>query len=245
MGVMVSASTVLQVQNALRQLSGQRLSGYVSCANAYSVGLAEKDPEFLEILNAAKIVTADGVPVVWALRLFGQDNERVHNDDLMLSTCERFPDWRHFLVGGRDGQPEQVAKVLRERFPGIAIAGCRSTPLRPVPVDDTDSIVHQIEDSRPDVVWAALGTPQQDYWMHSVAHRLNVPLVGCGSLFDLLSGRTRATPDWMKRAGLQWLYRLIQEPKRLAYRYGYYNTRFIVGVTRQYLRINTTKQKVI
>jgi N-acetylglucosaminyldiphosphoundecaprenol N-acetyl-beta-D-mannosaminyltransferase len=207
----------------------------VSCANAFSLGLAQESPEYRRLLNGADIVTTDGMPVVWALRLFGRRSGRVHNDDLVLSCCAEFPAWRHYLVGGRDGQPEEVAEALRRRFPGIQIVGCTATPVRPVPEAETLSIARRIEESDADVVWAALGTPHQDYWMAAVAPRLAAPLVGCGSLLDLLAGRTKPAPEWMKRSGLQWLHRLIQEPRRLFFRYMYYNTKFAIGIALQFL----------
>jgi N-acetylglucosaminyldiphosphoundecaprenol N-acetyl-beta-D-mannosaminyltransferase len=236
MGVHVTVSDFEAVVAALGRMVDERRSGYVSCANAYSLGLANEDPAFRDILNAADIVTADGVPIVWALRLFDQVGERVHNDDLVLACCRHFSHWRHFLVGGRTGQPESAAASLRERFPGIRIVGCEATPVRPVPAETTDAIIERIERSRADIVWAALGTPHQDYWMASVAQRLSSPLVGCGSLFDLLAGRTRPAPEWMKRSGLQWLFRLLQEPGRLTGRYARYNTKFVIGIARQYWR---------
>lgn len=240
MGVHVTVSDLPGVQRMLARMVDERRSGYVSCANAYSLGLADDDPAYRDLLNRADIVTTDGMPVVWALRMFGQPCRRVHNDDLVLACCESFPEWRHYLVGGRVGQPEQVADAMRRRFPGIRIVGCSPTPHRPVPQPDTDAIVSRIVESRASIVWAALGTPQQDYWMHSIASRLQVPLVGCGSLFDLLAGRTRPAPEWMKRSGLQWLHRLVQEPRRLMFRYGYYNTKFVIGIAKQ--RLRTTRR---
>lgn len=235
MGVQVTTSDIPGIQNYLAQMIRESQGGYVSCANAYSLGLADDDPNFRSLLNAAVVVTTDGMPVVWALRLMGHSCERVHNDDLVLACCDRFPDWRHFLVGGRVGQPEAVAEALQSRFPKIEIVGTHPTPERPVPEHESRLMVQKIRESGANIVWAALGTPQQDYWMQSVTDYLDVPLVGCGSLFDLLAGRTRPTPGWMKRAGLQWLFRLAQEPGRLMYRYARYNTKFIVCVFRQYL----------
>jgi len=235
MGVQVTTSDIQGTQNYLAKMIACNKGGYVSCANSYSLGIAEDDRDFRELLNAADVVTTDGMPVVWALRMFGHTCERVHNDDLMFACCSRFPEWRHFLVGGRVGQPEEVADALRLRFPSIQIVGAAATPERPVPEERCNKIVANIKESRADIVWAALGTPQQDYWMQSVTERLNVPLVGCGSVFDLLSGRTRPAPEWMKRTGLQWLFRLSQEPRRLAYRYARYNAKFIVSVLKQFM----------
>lgn len=232
----VTASRFDQAQELLADLVERRRGAYVCPANAYSVMLAVDDPVYREIVNGADLVTADGMPVVWAQRLFGHaEAERVHNDDLFLACCARYPRWRHFLVGGRDGQPEQVAAEMRRRFPGIEVVGTRATPLRPMPRETSDSIVGEILQSQPDVVWVGMGTPAQDLWMVEAVQRVGAPMVGVGSLFDLLSGRTRPTPEWMKRSGLQWLYRLLQEPSRLAGRYARYNTRFVMAVAAQWL----------
>lgn len=233
LGTAVTVSTFDEAQQILAALIQQRVGGYISCANAYSVTLAQDDPHYQQILNGASSVTADGMSIVWALRLLGYSAQRVHNDDLFFACCERFPGWRHFLVGGRVGQPEEVADVMRRRFQGIRIVGTHATPVRPVPASATAIILERIRIAEPSVVWVGMGTPAQDYWMSGATARAGVPMVGVGSLFDLLVGRTRAAPDWMKRNGLQWLFRLWQEPQRLGFRYLYYNTRFMVALARQ------------
>jgi N-acetylglucosaminyldiphosphoundecaprenol N-acetyl-beta-D-mannosaminyltransferase len=105
-----------------------------------------------------------------------------------------------------------------------------------VPAYETDLILEEIARSGADLVWVGMGTPSQDVWMASVAARAHAPMVGCGSVFDLLAGKTRPTPEWMKRTGLQWAFRLAQEPRRLAYRYANYNTRFVLAFSAQWLR---------
>lgn len=229
----VTACTFRGAVDALADMVHRGHGGYVSPANAYSTVLARNDPHYRQAVNSASFVTADGMPVVWALRWLGYDAERVHNDDLFLACCERFPEWRHFFVGGRTGQPEQVADELRQRFSGIRIVGTSPTPLRPVPPDQTRHILQQIESAQPSIVWVGMGTPAQDYWMSDVAAQAGVPMVGVGSAFDLLSGRSRPAPQWMKRHGLQWLFRLAQEPRRLAFRYLWYNLQFVASLAYQ------------
>lgn len=235
LGTKVTAATFAEAQNAVAEMVAARRGEYVSCANIYSLMLACDDPRYRAVLNQARLVTPDGVPIVWAIRSLGGTTERVHNDDLVLGCCERFPEWKHFLVGGRDGQPEAAAAELRRRIPEIRIVGVHATPIRPVPDDETDVIVARIRASGADVVWVGMGTPAQDFWSSRAAPLAGVPMVGCGSLFDLLTGRTRPAPEWMKRAGLQWLHRLWQEPRRLACRYGYYNPRFLWAFGRQWM----------
>ena len=237
LGTRVSASSFVGAQDALAALVAHAQGGYVSPATAFSLVLGLDDAGYRARVNAAAMVTADGMPVVWALRRLGHPGaERVHNDDLALACCARFGHWRHYLVGGRVGQPEQVAAALRARFPGIMVVGMRPTPQRPVPAAITADILVEIAASGADVVWVGLGTPAQDDWMHAAAASVRAPMVGVGSLFDLLAGRTRAAPEWVKRSGLQWLFRLLQEPRRLARRYALTNTRFVVALARQFAR---------
>lgn len=237
LGASVTVCSFTQAQDELARWVTRRGAAYVSCANAYSATLAADQPELAAVLAQADMVTADGMAVVWALHLLGHPQaERVHNDDLFLACCARFTGWRHFLVGGREGQVEEVAAAMRSRFPGIQVLGGCATPQRPVPPDRQAEILAQIRQAQPDIVWVGMGTPAQDLWMHQCAPLVGLPMVGVGSLFDLLAGRTRAAPDWVKRNGLQWAFRLAQEPRRLAGRYLVYNSRFVWGLMRQWWR---------
>ena len=236
-GTPVSVTSFQGAVQALAALVEAQQGGYVCPANAYSLVLCRDDAHYRGVVDRAPLVTADGMPVVWALRwLRHRQAERVHNDDLCLAACAQHPHWRHYLVGGREGQPEEVARALQARFPGIQVVGCRPTPQRPVPAAHTQAIVDDIRASGATVVWVGLGTPAQDFWMHTVAGQVGAPMVGVGSLFDLLAGRTRAAPDWMKRNGLQWLFRLAQEPRRLFTRYAVFNTRFVLALAGQLAR---------
>ena len=236
LGTRVTVTTFDGAQRMIAALVERRAGDFVSCANVYSIAMAHQDRVYRDLLNSASVVTADGMPIVWALRALGRSAERVHNDDLLPACCHRYPTWRHFLLGGRTGQPEIVAKELRRRFPGVSIVGTHATPRRPIPERETEMILERIENSGADLVWVGMGTPSQDVWMASVAARTRAPMVGCGSVFDLLAGNTRPTPGWMKRNGLQWLFRLAQEPRRLAYRYANYNTRFVLAFSAQWAR---------
>ena len=238
LGTDVTVCSFVQAQDHLAARVAAGAAGYFSCANAYSTTLALDDTELARVLRQACVVTADGMPVVWALHALKHPQaERVHNDDLFLACCQRFPDWRHFLVGGRVGQCDEVAAEMRRRFPGAVVVGTHATPVRPLPEADRQAILAQIALARPSIVWVGMGTPAQDHFMCDAQAQVGVPMVGVGSLFDLLSGRTRPVPAWAKRAGLQWAFRLAQEPRRLARRYLVHNTRFVLGVWRQWLRL--------
>jgi N-acetylglucosaminyldiphosphoundecaprenol N-acetyl-beta-D-mannosaminyltransferase len=243
LGSEVTVCSFVQAQDHLAARVAAGAPGYFSCANAYSTTLAQDDAALHRVLQGAAVLTADGMPVVWALRALGHGQaERVHNDDLFLACCARFTHWRHFLVGGRVGQCEEVAAEMRRRFPGIVIVGMHATPVRPLPAADMAAILAQMGQARPSIVWVGMGTPAQDHFMADVEAAAGVPLVGVGSLFDLLSGRTQPVPAWAKRAGLQWVFRLVQEPRRLARRYLVHNTRFVAGVCKQWWHTKTKER---
>ncbi len=226
LGTRVSVSSFAAAKSLLEEHVARGGPATFGCANAHSLLLGVDDPEHRRRLNRTTYLMADGMPLVWLLRLRGFSAERVHGDDLLLACCRDHPEWGHFLLGGAEGQPEAVARELRRRFPEIRISGCRATPDRPVPAAESRAIAEQIRASGARMVWVGMGTPAQDAWMDAHAERVGLPLAGCGSAFDLLCGRTRGAPAWVKRAGLQWLLRLLQEPRRLAPRYLVGNPRF-------------------
>ncbi len=237
LGTAVNAETFSGACEFLSTLVSNRRSGYVSCANAYSLSLASGDAAYQACLNGASFVTSDGMPVVWLLHALGYKHaERVHNDDIFFALAERMTHWRHYFVGGREGQIEAACAGIRKRFPELQIVGASSTPQRPVPAAYSAGIVEAIRASDADLVWVGMGTPWQDFWMREVAPGVHVPMIACGSLFDLLSGQTLPAPDWMKRAGLQWLFRLMQEPRRLFARYLFHNSHFAIRALLQWLR---------
>lgn len=233
-GTLVTSQNFRGAVAAVERMVKERRPEYVSASNAFGVTLARRDPRYRSLLNNAAMVTADGMPIVWMLKRLGWAAERVHNDDLVLEACASNPDWRIALVGGREGQPEAAGRQLSKRC-RVDIVATFPTPERPVLRERTDEILAGLRDARPDLVLVGMGTPAQDLWMAGACRDAGLPMIGCGSLFDLLIGRTRPTPEWLKRAGFQWLYRLSQEPRRLLKRYLVFNTLFVIAAARQLL----------
>jgi N-acetylglucosaminyldiphosphoundecaprenol N-acetyl-beta-D-mannosaminyltransferase len=214
--------------------------GYLTAAAVNLVMSAREDPEAAAALAGATLATPDGMPLVWALKALGhQRATRIYGPDLMAAFCARaaargIP---IYLYGGRD--PEALALLqarLRERFPGLAIAGAHSPPFRPLSDQEKAEDAARIDGSGAAVVWVGTGQPKQEKWMHEMRPRLAAPLlVGVGAAFDFHAGLISQAPPWMQRAGLEWAYRLSREPRRLWRRYARYNPRFIAGFAAQYL----------
>jgi N-acetylglucosaminyldiphosphoundecaprenol N-acetyl-beta-D-mannosaminyltransferase len=219
--------------------SGQ--PGYVCHAAVNTLMNARRDPEVRRALDAATLVLPDGMPIVWALRSLGESiADRVYGPDLMLIECERLRQSgaRHFLYGGRDRDATiALAAALRERFPGIAIAGSWTPPFRDLSEPEETEVAEMIDRSGADVVWVGTGSPRQERWMARMRPRLRAPvLVGVGAAFDFHAGLVRQAPAWMQRRGLEWLHRLAREPRRLGPRYLRDNPAFLALWARQWLR---------
>jgi len=206
----------------------------IAVTGMHGVTEAQHDPSFKEVLNAADLVVPDGMPLVWLARTRGfLLKRRVYGPELMITFCEQCGGkrYRHFLYGGDVGVAEKLAGVLCERFPDLVITGVYSPPFRPLTESEDMQITTHLNESRADVLWVGLGTPLQEKWMHEHRHRLQVPvLIGVGAAFDLHTGRKRQAPEWMRENGLEWLFRLVQEPRRLWRRYLVYGSEFALKV---------------
>lgn len=217
-----------------------RERGYLCVAPVHALMTARDDPEMLEALRRATLVVPDGMPVVWAANALGERLEdRVYGPELMSRYSDRCAERGHrvWLYGGRDqGTLVQLALTLRQRHPGIQVVGGYSPPFRPLGAEEEDALVRQINAARPDVLWVGIGVPKQEKWMLRMRERLEVPvMVGVGAAFDFHAGRVSMAPRWMQDRGLEWLYRLGQEPQRLFWRYLSTNPRFVLAFARQYL----------
>ncbi len=240
LGVGVSAIDMPLALDTIGGWIARRVPNYVCVTGVHGIIESYRSPELLEIHNRAGMVTPDGMPLVWLARMMGfREVERVYGPDLMLGVCERSiaRGWRHFLYGGAPGVPELLGRKLSERFAGIEIAGMYSPPFRPLSVSEDRDVVGRINDSGADIVWVGLSTPKQERWMAAHREALNVPvLVGCGAAFDFHAGLKAQAPRWIQRSGLEWMFRLLSEPRRLGPRYLVNNPLFIGLIIRQLLR---------
>lgn len=210
-------------------------SRFVAVTGMHGVSEARLDPLFRATLNAAGMVVPDGTPLVWLGRLRGHAlRRRVYGPELMLEFCRATSarGLRHFFYGGAPGVADDLAGRLAERFPGLIVAGTYTPPFRPLTTEEDADVVDRINRSAADIVWVGLSTPKQERWMHAHQRALNVPvMVGVGAAFDMHSGRLRQAPVWMQEHGLEWFYRLAQEPRRLWRRYLVLGSMFVCNVS--------------
>jgi N-acetylglucosaminyldiphosphoundecaprenol N-acetyl-beta-D-mannosaminyltransferase len=196
---------------------------YICVTSVHGIMEARNDSDFRAILNRADIVTPDGMPLVWALRSFGAKNqERVYGPDLMLHLCANAEIRAHrvFLYGGRPDTLDTLCDNLQKRFPNLILVGRYSPPFRPSTDEEDHEICRLILATAPDVIFVGISTPKQELWMarHSRSFP-GVAMIGVGAAFDFHAGRVRQAPEWMQSRGLEWLFRLAQEPARLWKRY--------------------------
>lgn len=209
----------------------KRPSAIIVQANVFSLVSARENKEMQQSLLNADLLVPDGMPLVWMLRRRGYKiHDRVYGPDMMLQICEEAAknSWRCFLYGGK----EETLKILKEslirRFPSIIIVGSYSPPFRAVTKEEDEEICRNINSSKPDIVWVGLGAPKQDIWMYGHKDKLDVSVMhGVGAAFDFLSGRIPQAPRWIMQVGLEWLFRLFVEPRRLWKRYTITNIKFI------------------
>jgi N-acetylglucosaminyldiphosphoundecaprenol N-acetyl-beta-D-mannosaminyltransferase len=238
LGVPVAVTDYAEAVEVMDGLVDSRERGYVCAAPVHALMVAQDDPEMLAALRGATMVVPDGMPLVWAANLLGESLEdRVYGPELMRRYSERCAERGHrvWLYGGRDqGTLVQLALSLRRSHPGIRIVGGYSPPFRPLGDQEENALVDWINQARPDVLWVGIGVPKQEKWMARMRERLDAAvLVGVGAAFDFHAGLVPQAPGWMQSAGLEWVFRLSQEPRRLWRRYLRYNPRFVVGFARQ------------
>ncbi len=211
---------------------------YVCTCPAYTLMMCYEKPQVMAAVNGAAMVTADGMPVVWLQRKRGvAAAERVYGPDVMQALCERTANSqvKHYFWGGENGVAAALASRLKAQFPGLQVAGSHAPPVAPLGSEPDEDAIRRLNDSGAEVIWVGLGSPKQDLWMAQHRPHLNAPLlIGVGAAFDMLAGTKKQAPRWMQRTGLEWLFRLLQEPGRLGKRYLIYNPKFLWLAFRTY-----------
>jgi len=223
LGVGISAVNMTQ---ALEKIDGWISRGereYVCVCPVHSVMECRRSAQLRAVFNAAGMVTPDGVPIVWVARAGGyRQVSRVYGPDLMLAELDRSDQnhHRHFFYGGGPGVARLLAQRMQARFPNLTVSGILEPPFAPLDQLCTPETAATINEAKPDVVWIGMSSPKQDLWMARMRPLLDAPvLIAVGAAFDFHSGTVKQAPLWMQRSGLEWVYRLTTDPRRLWRRY--------------------------
>jgi N-acetylglucosaminyldiphosphoundecaprenol N-acetyl-beta-D-mannosaminyltransferase len=241
LGVGISAidldSAAALIANALER----REKGYICVTGVHGVSEAQSDPGFRGILNRAFLNTPDGMPMVWMGRIQGfRQIRRVYGPDLMLRICQLSEErgFSHYFYGGGDGVADRLRSRLIGEFPRLKVVGVETPPFRPLTPVENNELAVRVSRAKPDVMWVGLSTPKQEKFMAENWQRLDATLlIGVGAAFDFHSGTVRQAPRWMQRSGLEWLFRLCCEPRRLWRRYLKNNPLFVVRAFAQISRL--------
>lgn len=216
----------------------QKRGGYVCFSTVHMVMESFDNAEFAEKVNSADLIVTDGMPLVWMQKLQGKKNaNRVRANDLMISLCE-YAERNNLKVGFYGGRQEVIDAILeraKRDFPNLEIAYAFSPPFRPLTKEEDAEIMRDIKNSGTQILFMGLGCPKQENWMAAHKDKFPAIMLGVGASFDFYAGNVRESPEWMGKLGLEWLYRLTQEPKRLWRRYLILNPRFIGLSTLQLL----------
>ncbi len=223
LGVGISAVDMASAVDWVMAAIRNRERHYIAVTGVHGVVDAQDDPVYKSILNSAGLVVPDGMPMVWLSRRAGHRHVgRVYGPDFMLRVCQALSavSGRCFYYGGNEGVAEELAETVQHQFPGLVTAGTYTPPFRELTEEERAGIAETINSAAPDVVWVGLSTPKQERWMDAFRDRLDAPvLVGVGAAFDYNTGKLVRAPAWMQKTSLEWLFRLIQEPRRLWRRY--------------------------
>ena len=220
------SDTIKYIGGHLDDLRGK----YICVSNVHTTVMSYENEEYRKIQNGAAMALPDGAPLSSYSRRKGyKQAQRVTGPDLMLElfAISKEKGYRHYFYGATEETLQSMKEVLERDYPGIQIAGMYAPPFRALTPQEDAQVVAKINESRPDFIWIGLGAPKQEEWMYQHMGQLQGVLIGVGAGFDYLAGCIKRAPRWMQRMSLEWLYRLLQDPKRLWRRYFTSNVKFI------------------
>jgi N-acetylglucosaminyldiphosphoundecaprenol N-acetyl-beta-D-mannosaminyltransferase len=231
LGIQVDPLDMTSAVTRIAAALAARRKGYICVAGVHGIMEAQRDPEVQKVYADAFMTVPDGMPTVWVGRWQGfKQMQRVAGPDLMLEIFQRgqFADYSHFFYGGKPGIAEELSTNLSRRFPQARIVGAYTPPFRDLTRAEERSLISMIRSLKPSIIWVGISTPRQEMFMRKYLPLLDTSLMfGVGAAFDFHTGRIKDCADWVKRAGLQWLHRLMQDPRHLLWRYLRNNPEFI------------------
>lgn len=232
------AGMVAEISRFLATREPCDLGRYICFRDVHGAVLAQDDPNLMKAHHDAFMVVADGKPLAVLGRLRRGAIDQVRGIQSVPTLCAAgiTKGWRHYFIGGGPGVADDLAAEMSVRYPGLIVAGTECPPFRQQSARETDAMVARINAARPDLVWVGLGSPKQDLWMSRVAPRLNGAVcLGVGAAFDIHTGRIAEAPVWIRNAGIEWAFRIAQEPSRLARRYLRAIPRFVALVALEFV----------
>ena len=230
MGVNLAAINMPWLIDFTRKYIKELSGNYMCVSNVHTTVMSYEDASYCAVQNGGIMAIPDGGPLSSVGRKRGFSGmERTTGPDYLKEVLKISVEegYRHFFYGSTEETLEKLQKHLQETYPGLQVAGMYSPPFRMLSTGEDLEIIQMINDSHADFVWIGLGAPKQEYWMADHKEKVRGFMVGVGAAFDYLAGNIERAPIWMQKANLEWLYRLMQEPKRLFKRYFYTNTKFI------------------
>ena len=238
LGVRVNSVQIPDVIELMeRWITARSVGHFIAFTGMHGISETRYDPSFKQVLNSADLVVADGTPLVWLGRWRGYVmRRRVYGPELLETFCRKTgPLYQHYFYGGAPGVSERLAEILNQRY-GVRTVGTFSPPYRALTDEEKVEVDRRIQAAAPDVVWVGLSTPKQERWMYEHRHRLSVPLMaGVGAAFDFIAGTAKQAPTWVQENGLEWFFRLTQEPRRLWRRYLVNGSKFMWNVSLELL----------
>ena len=225
-------NAVAFIEENLKDLRGD----YICVSNVHTTVMAHDDDSYMSIQNGGAMALPDGKPLSIVSRMKGfKEAQRVTGPDLMGEIFSRSEkkSYKHYFYGSTEDTLNTLRKKLEEKYPGMMITGMHSPPFRSITNEEDKEIIRQINDCNPDFIWVGLGAPKQEIWMHNHKGKFNGVMIGVGAGFDYYAENIARAPKIMQDLGMEWFYRLLQDPKRLWKRYLVTNCKFIIYIIKE------------
>lgn len=243
LGIPISVTTLSTASAAIRDWAVDDRGRMVCVRDVHGVMQARDDAHLRDLHSRADMVTADGMPLVWLGRLGGVAVERTCGPDLMDRVMKESvgTGLKHYFLGGAPGIADRLQRHFEAKYPGVTVVGTHSPPFRRLPSEEMKELAAQIRQAGAQVVWIGLSTPKQEFLMDEMLEYSSWTSIAVGAAFDFHAGAVKRAPKWMQRSGLEWMYRLLSEPRRLWRRYLVLAPKFVFVVLMGYWRGNGSR----
>lgn len=247
MGIKVNRITIEDSVKWIEKLISHPERHQICVPNVWTTVLAQKDLDFRKIYNSSSLAIPDGMPLVWVSKMYGKPiHKRISGTDLFFrfADCAAEKGYTFFFLGSTEDTLGRINETVKNKFPSLKILGFYSPPfLQEFPKEVNERMIEIINDAKPDVLWVGMTAPKQEKWIYENLERLDVHVaIGIGAAFEYVAGKLKRAPEWMQNTGLEWLYRVGQEPRRLWKRYLVGNTMFVWLVMKEFVKMKVFKK---